>query len=254
MSRSVAGRNTASGTASAGSSLLASPPPAAGVLSPPVPRLAAGGRPFASPTAASAVRSSMGAAGASARAFASPLGGRRTAQVAAPIPGSASKPPRASLMPALSTASGDETGRAAADADNAQLLERADNASSRLLQLAQAQNQAKGVIVAARIRPMNHSERVRAGTAGVGIDALVLEKQRCVIADAPSGRVSVYHSDVLPGHPAYSGSGLLKAPEHFTFDAAFDCNSTQAEVFAQVGQKALTSLLSGFNASILCYG
>lgn len=158
-------------------------------------------------------------------------------------------------MPALSAAaSGDETGRAAADADNAQLLERADNASSRLLQLAQAQNQAKGVIVAARIRPMNHSERVRAGAAGVGIDAFVLDKQRCVIADPTTGRVTVVHSDVLPGHPSYVASGLLKAPEHFTFDAAFDCNSTQQSVFEQVGQKALTSLLSGFNASILAYG
>ena len=40
----------------------------------------------------------------------------------------------------------------------------------------------------------------------------------------------------------------------FMYDHAFDVESTQEEIFAQVGYPVLQNILDGFNGTIMAYG
>jgi hypothetical protein len=108
--------------------------------------------------------------------------------------------------------------------------------------------------VACRLRPLNNSERNRAARALPDATPEEVALSRCVKVVEGTGNIIMYPSDVLPGHRLYKDSGFVKGPETWPFDAAFDVDSSQQQVFDRIGKPALDSLLSGFNASVLAYG
>lgn len=108
--------------------------------------------------------------------------------------------------------------------------------------------------MACRLRPLNNSERNRAARALPDATPEEVTLSRCVKVVEGTGNIIMYPSDVLPGHRLYKESGFVKGPEKWPFDAAFDVDSSQQQVFDRIGKPALDSLLSGFNASVLAYG
>ena len=46
----------------------------------------------------------------------------------------------------------------------------------------------------------------------------------------------------------------MEPPKQFTFDAIYDWNSTQVDIFEETFQGLVDSVLSGFNGTIFAYG
>ena len=49
-------------------------------------------------------------------------------------------------------------------------------------------------------------------------------------------------------------SDSLEPPKTFTFDAIYDWDSTQSDIFEETFQSLVESVLSGFNGTIFAYG
>ena len=48
--------------------------------------------------------------------------------------------------------------------------------------------------------------------------------------------------------------GSLEPPKTFTFDAIYDWDSTQVDIFEETFQVLVDSVLKGFNGTIFAYG
>ena len=97
---------------------------------------------------------------------------------------------------------------------------------------------------------VNVFARVRPGVAREDGD------QHCVDMNADTGKCLVRLQDwdaverVLAG-----GSAAIRTVEkEYTFDGVFDQESTQKEVYEDVGKPVLKDVLQGYNGSILAYG
>ncbi|NXG56377.1 KIF3C protein, partial [Hemiprocne comata] len=85
--------------------------------------------------------------------------------------------------------------------------------------------------VVARCRPMSRKEEA----AGY---------QRVLELDVKLGQVSIRHPRALPGD----------LPKTFTFDAVYDANSKQADLYDETVRPLIDSVLQGFNGTIFAYG
>jgi len=50
------------------------------------------------------------------------------------------------------------------------------------------------------------------------------------------------------------GSAPTDPPKTFTFDAAYDCNSAQTDLYEETFSNLVDSVLAGFNGTIFAYG
>jgi hypothetical protein len=91
------------------------------------------------------------------------------------------------------------------------------------------------VQVALRIRPMNSEERVA-------------ESSACVELTHAKGQIRVSQSDRSP-YCQY-----FRVDKHFTFDQLFGQESSQEEIFNEIGLPMVNASMDGFNTCIFCYG
>jgi hypothetical protein len=92
---------------------------------------------------------------------------------------------------------------------------------------------AECVRVVVRCRPLNAKENAEG-------------RERIVEVDPATAQVSLR----APGGAAAGPD----APRAFTFDAAFDCDSSQLEVYENAAQGIVNSVLGGYNGTIFAYG
>lgn len=85
------------------------------------------------------------------------------------------------------------------------------------------------VRVVVRCRPLNEKERVEG-------------RQRIVDVDQKLGQVVL------------RSASSTDAPKSFTFDAAFDLDSTQRDVYDNTALAIVNSVLNGYNGTIFAYG
>ncbi|KAG8430876.1 hypothetical protein GDO86_019820 [Hymenochirus boettgeri] len=85
--------------------------------------------------------------------------------------------------------------------------------------------------VVVRCRPMNRKEE------GAGYDSIV-------DMDVKLGQVTIRHPRANPG----------ELPKTFTFDAVYDANSKQADLYDETVRPLIDSVLQGFNGTIFAYG
>ncbi|KAA0197417.1 hypothetical protein HAZT_HAZT011278 [Hyalella azteca] len=90
---------------------------------------------------------------------------------------------------------------------------------------------AENVKVVVRCRPMNEQETSDGNT-------------RVVEMDVPRGVVEVRSAKALATDP----------PKAFTFDAVYDWNSKQEELYDETFRPLIDSVLMGFNGTIFAYG
>nr|AEG74528.1 kinesin-2 motor subunit FLA8 [Dunaliella salina] len=89
----------------------------------------------------------------------------------------------------------------------------------------------EAVKVVVRCRPLNSKEKADG-------------RQQIVDMDTKSGQVSLRN-------PAADSS---EAPKTFTFDAAYDANCTQEQIFEQSAKSIVNSCMQGYNGTIFAYG
>ncbi|KAL7636199.1 UNVERIFIED_CONTAM: hypothetical protein RMT77_012956 [Armadillidium vulgare] len=100
-----------------------------------------------------------------------------------------------------------------------------------MVQGSENKNKAESVKVVVRCRPMNEQE-----TAG--------NHQRVVEMDVSRGTVEIHNVKNSETDP----------PKVFTFDAVYDWNSKQQDLYDETFQPLVDSVLSGFNGTIFAYG
>ncbi|XP_078594530.1 kinesin-II 95 kDa subunit-like [Branchiostoma floridae x Branchiostoma japonicum] len=90
---------------------------------------------------------------------------------------------------------------------------------------------AESVKVVVRCRPLNQKE-IKDG------------HQRCVDMDVPRGVIQITNPN----------SRNMEPPKTFTFDAVYDWNSKQIELYDETFRPLVQSVLDGFNGTIFAYG
>ena len=74
------------------------------------------------------------------------------------------------------------------------------------------------------------------------------------------GHESVVNMDVKRGlvtlqkYGASNKEALSEPPREFTFDAVYDCNSTQRDIYDETFSELVESVLNGYNGTIFAYG
>lgn len=97
----------------------------------------------------------------------------------------------------------------------------------------QAKTDAECVRVVVRCRPLNSRETTDGRTRIVEIDKRQGQVSLCIKSD---------------------NSGSKDPPKAFTFDAVFDWESTQREVYENTAAGIVSSTLEGYNGTIFAYG
>lgn len=97
---------------------------------------------------------------------------------------------------------------------------------------------------------VNVFARVRPGVAREDGD------QHCVDMNADTGKclVRLQDGDAVERVLAGGSAAIRTVEKEYTFDGVFDQESTQKEVYEDVGKPVLKDVLQGYNGSILAYG